>query len=843
MLHSAEYSRQEYGLLAVVLVVVLFANIVSFGVLSSLAAHNPSAPTYPVVAGDSQVYAQLADNILTYHRFSSAPDLSPARQWPPGYPVFLAGVKALTGSFVLAVVLQVALELCALSLIFAMVRRYVPASYAALATLAFGLDPSVVLSNTTIISDGIFTSILIVGMYIEFFAVRPRIVQRFALAGILIGIATLIRPIAEFLTILLPLAYLLRSYLENGKLRTILIPAFAGYALCCAIVVGPWVARNYNVFGTFEIAHIGASDALQYDVRDFLAWKALGASPLGVFYPARHLNDPVFSHVDAQIESAFAESMPQGGNRDNYAGQVALHFVLEDPLRYTYFHLMQTVPFFLGSSTGTYEQILEQEKSNADLSGSTLNTAYVALANMAKKAPTPDELVILLPVFVEIVFWIFACIFALCGLYFARRVFTAWLFAALIIYFAVLTGALAIARYRIPVEPFLFTLAAIGIFGMLERMRTRTSTVSTVVKVFRYLISGATGLVINVFLYSILVFYIGVWYVAASIIAFLIALLGSFALQKFFAFRDFSPPGHGQQFVRYFAFMIFNMAANAAILFCLVQFAGIGRFIGVIFSNGIIATWSYFVYERIIFKHSARPENIAPSPKIHLSSISVVIPCYNEAESIPTVIKAIPKGVLEIIVVDNNSTDKSAEVARAHGAHVVSEMIQGYGAALRGGFLAARGEYIAAFDADNQYPADELPRILSFMEMNHLDFVSASRFPLTDFESMNLLRRIGNWGLTLAANVLFNLSLSDSQSGMWVFKRSLLGKILPQSNDMPFSQELKIRAAMDPAVRFAEYHIPYHVRIGESKLFPFRHGVKLLIALFVLRWKTWSGRP
>lgn len=217
--------------------------------------------------------------------------------------------------------------------------------------------------------------------------------------------------------------------------------------------------------------------------------------------------------------------------------------------------------------------------------------------------------------------------------------------------------------------------------------------------------------------------------------------------------------------------------------------------------------------------------------------LSVVIPCYNEEESIQKVIKSIPKGVFEIIVVDNNSTDMSAEIAKQNGARVIVETTQGYGAALRAGFNSARSELIAALDADFQYPAEELPSMLDFMESRELDFISATRFPLVDKTSMGPVRRVGNWGLTVSANFLLGLTLTDSQSGMWLFKRDTLEHILPDNDDMPFSQELKIKAARHPNIRFAEFHVSYRPRIGTSKLVPFRHGLILLRHLAKMRFK------
>jgi hypothetical protein len=104
-----------------------------------------------------------------------------------------------------------------------------------------------------------------------------------------------------------------------------------------------------------------------------------------------------------------------------------------------------------------------------------------------------------------------------------------------------------------------------------------------------------------------------------------------------------------------------------------------------------------------------------------------------------------------------------------------------------------------------------------------LDFLSASRFPLTDPRAMGFTNRFGNWVLTVVAMVLFFQPLRDSQSGMWVFRRTLLQKLKLTSDGMPFSQEIKLEAMLRGA-RFGEAHIPYGARIGEVKLQKWRDG-------------------
>ena len=221
----------------------------------------------------------------------------------------------------------------------------------------------------------------------------------------------------------------------------------------------------------------------------------------------------------------------------------------------------------------------------------------------------------------------------------------------------------------------------------------------------------------------------------------------------------------------------------------------------------------------------------------HNKSISVVIPCHNEDEAINKIIKSLPKEIDEIIVVDNNSTDKTAQIAQTAGAIVVFEPTQGYGRAYKTGLSKAKGEIIVTLDGDSQYPAEEIINLIKFLIDKKIDFLSGSRFPLSNPESISRTRLIGNKILTWLTNFLFKTKIKDSQSGMWVFKKTVLSKFSLISNGMPFSEEIKIKTLLEPKLRFAEKNINYYPRIGESKLFPFKDGFRNLIFLFKLRWQ------
>jgi len=216
-------------------------------------------------------------------------------------------------------------------------------------------------------------------------------------------------------------------------------------------------------------------------------------------------------------------------------------------------------------------------------------------------------------------------------------------------------------------------------------------------------------------------------------------------------------------------------------------------------------------------------------------TISAVIPCYNEEEGLACVIPSLPKSVDEIIVADNNSTDRSAEVARGLGAKVVFEAKRGYGAAYKAGLAAVTGDITVTMDGDGTYPADQIEECVGYLLDRNLDFVNASRFPLEDAGAMNSSNKVGNAILTFATLVFFMRGIKDSQSGMWIFRSALYPELAPNSDGMPFSEEIKIMAIRNPRVRFDEYHIRYHRRIGEAKLEKWRDGFRNLLYLVKLR--------
>ncbi len=217
-------------------------------------------------------------------------------------------------------------------------------------------------------------------------------------------------------------------------------------------------------------------------------------------------------------------------------------------------------------------------------------------------------------------------------------------------------------------------------------------------------------------------------------------------------------------------------------------------------------------------------------------SITVIIPCLNEEQGIEKVLRRMPPFVDQVIVVDNGSTDRTSDVARSLGAEVIREEVRGYGRAYKRGFSGATGDIIITLDGDHSYPPDAISYLLEAFLHLEVDFLNASRFPVRDRRAMSFKHKFGNLVLSVAMSMLYFRWVRDSQSGMWVFRRSILDSMMLESDSMAFSEEIKIEALKSPTVRFAEISIQYSSRLGEIKLNPWRDGFNNLYFLVKKRF-------
>ncbi len=212
--------------------------------------------------------------------------------------------------------------------------------------------------------------------------------------------------------------------------------------------------------------------------------------------------------------------------------------------------------------------------------------------------------------------------------------------------------------------------------------------------------------------------------------------------------------------------------------------------------------------------------------------ISFVLPCLNEEKGIRDCLLRIKETIArlrlnaEIIVADNGSTDKSAEIAMQEGAKVVYENKKGYGSAYKRGFKEARGKLIAALDADGTYDPKDIEKMLSVMADKKADFVSGNRLKNISKKAMPITIVLGNHLFSLLFNLLFFTWISDTQSGIWLFKRKLLESMPLKDDGMGLSSEIKLRAYKKFV--FCEVPVSYAPRYGEKKLNIVKHSFQVL---------------
>jgi len=223
-----------------------------------------------------------------------------------------------------------------------------------------------------------------------------------------------------------------------------------------------------------------------------------------------------------------------------------------------------------------------------------------------------------------------------------------------------------------------------------------------------------------------------------------------------------------------------------------------------------------------------------------MSGVSVVIPTMNEEESIGLVLEAVHDalkalGDYEILIVDTNSKDRTREIASSKGAKIIDEPRRGYGRAYKTGFENASRAIICTLDADMTYPAEKIPGLVRMLEEEDLEFITTDRMAGLEPGAMKFAHRLGNNILSITTRVLFRVRIHDSQSGMWVFRKSILPRLELRSDGMAMSEELKIEAFRKG--RAKEVPIKYRPRMGDVKLNTWGDGLKNLRFLFRKRFR------
>jgi len=216
-----------------------------------------------------------------------------------------------------------------------------------------------------------------------------------------------------------------------------------------------------------------------------------------------------------------------------------------------------------------------------------------------------------------------------------------------------------------------------------------------------------------------------------------------------------------------------------------------------------------------------------------MTVLSIVIPAYNEENGIAEIasrvlavepaLQKVGADRLELLVVDDGSKDRTAEVAKSiPGVCLIRHLKnKGYGAALKTGFSKASGELIGFLDADGTYPPEYFPPLCA-AALKGTDLVIGSRMAGAESQ-MPFTRRVGNFFFANLLTLLGRQKVTDSASGMRVFKRETLEHIYPLPDGLNLTPVMSTRAVHE-GIKIEEIPIPYSERVGRSKLSIIRDG-------------------
>ncbi len=417
---------------------------------------------YPVWGWDSPEYIRLADHLIG-DNFFSLDGQYPEILRTPAYPILLALTKILFGSYKVVILFQIILTLWSGFLIYKIGKKLYDSRVGAIAGGIFLLNPSTIFNSLVYLTDAPFTFLIVLIAYMLFFKDTSNVeVSGLAngalIAGLTLAVATLTRPIALYLPVLVVAGYLV-LFRARGLRSNIKVLIF--FVIGFAVIVFPWMLRNKIETGNFTVSSISLYNLTYFNTPDFLA-KKFGADSIELSSYNEKLHASPLHEARPMVSLTELQKLP-------------LSFLGLYPVPYALYHVSSLPTFFLSSSVRYIVQVTDNSTVKELFSLKENAPNILSLLKGGKFLELFETLRHQLLFTVDRVALLVITILAfIAPLFLPKGVRMQGLFLiALILYFAILTGPASIPRYRLPADPFILLLASVSFLSLWDFLKKK----------------------------------------------------------------------------------------------------------------------------------------------------------------------------------------------------------------------------------------------------------------------------------------------------------------------------------------------------------------------------------
>ncbi len=418
-----------------------------------------------ILHADAKGYHQLAETLLNHQRFSysSTGDLNTLRT--PLYPIFIAASYFVFGIHPWVVLfLQALIDTLSCFILWLSIDRLFDRKTAYIAALFYALDPFMILYSTSLASDTLFVFILILSFFFFSYAINPKpktsVLIYYSIASILLGIATLVRPLSQYIMAFI-VVFILFAYRNQIK------KAFAISLISCLLflaAISPWLVRNYNNFGEISLASVGSYALLILYVKP-LVMDQTGLDTLAAKkYLVNEANELAISN--GQIPENLNDFQ-----KSKYQKSIAIKYIKQHPIKFVEYFCIGMLHTFSNIATSEFARKLQLPVDMLDVDmKSTLNLKSVITSFFHSKSPNS---LLIASVVLSYMIISYICLLSGSMIFFKQQNTIPYIFCAgLAFYFIFITGTTGIARYKLPAIPFYLPFVSIGFQWLYNKTRS-----------------------------------------------------------------------------------------------------------------------------------------------------------------------------------------------------------------------------------------------------------------------------------------------------------------------------------------------------------------------------------